>query len=224
MRRRGFAFAFAAVTAASSIAGAQPPRKSVDAVAVRFFSPETGGAAHPLFITERVLAFEARLEALQEGYEGQKPYIERHVRAAEEHHIAEEMLARLPLDHGPSPQERARLVHEIGLALVTRIGGQSALVAAAQAEGVSLVEVDAMLKRQAIAGIYIDRAISPILKPSEDQLREVFRTAAHPYRGQTFEEARANLERWFVAERLRVAKSAFLQTARTRVKIVEMAG
>ena len=80
-----------------------------------------------------------------------------------------------------------------------------------------------MLRRQALAAIYIDRSISPILRPSDDQLREVYRTAAHPYRSLTFAQAHDELERWFVAERIRVAESAYLQTARTRVKIVAVA-
>ena len=221
--------ALLAMSGAESSARAQSPASSaserhhVDAVAARFYSPETGGAEHPLFITERTLAFEARLEALQEGYavsNDQQAYAERHVRAALEHHVAEEMLSRLPYENPPALPELARQIHEVGIALVTRIGGEGVLMAAAAKEGIAPVEVDAMLRRQAKAGIYIDRAINPILHPSEDQLREVFRTAAHPYRGMSFDDARANLERWFVAERLRVAKSAFLQTARTRVKII----
>ena len=204
-------------------ASSAPERHHVDAVAARFYSPETGGPERPLFITERTLAFEARLEALQEGYGGgndQQAYAERHVRAALEHHVAEEMLSRLPYENPPSLPDLARQIHDVGTALVTRIGGEGVLLAAAAKEGIAPIEVDAMLRRQAKAGIYIDRAISPILHPSEDQLREVFRTAAHPYRGMSFDDARQNLERWFVAERLRVAKSAFLQTARTRVKII----
>lgn len=210
-------------SASASATSPSPERHHVDGVAVRFYSPETGGPEHPLFITERTLAFEARLEALQEGYAGgneKQLYAERHVRAALEHHVAEEMLSRLAYENPPPLPELARQIHDVGIALVTRIGGEGVLLSAASAEGIALVEVDAMLRRQAKAGIYIDRAINPILHPSEDQLREVFRTAAHPYRGMSFEDARPNLERWFVAERLRVAKSAFLQTARTRVKIV----
>jgi hypothetical protein len=71
-----------------------------------------------------------------------------------------------------------------------------------------------------MAAWYIDRAVTPILHPGEDQLREVYRTSAHPYRGQPLEQIRRALERWFVVERVRVAESAFLQSARARVKVI----
>jgi len=62
--------------------------------------------------------------------------------------------------------------------------------------------------------------VSPLLHPSEEQLRDVFRSSAHPYRGQPFEGVRGALGRWFVIERVRVAENAFLQGARSRVRII----
>ncbi|HEY3595246.1 MAG TPA: hypothetical protein VGL13_15275, partial [Polyangiaceae bacterium] len=72
---------------------------------VRFDAPESGGQAHPQFIFERELAFEARLEALadQGRADRSRPYIERHVRAALERHVAEELLAHLAMDPEPTP-------------------------------------------------------------------------------------------------------------------------
>ena len=228
-----FALALAALTGGGASHAQQAPpanngavaeRRAVDSVAVRFYAPETGGAARPLFVTERVLAFEARIEALTESFHDAKlPYLERHARAALEHHVAEEMLSRLPLEHAPPAAELEKMIAEVGQALITRIGGTQTMALAAEAEGIAPVEIDAMLRRQARAAIYIDRSISPILKPSDDQLREVYRTAAHPYRALSFAEAHVDLERWFVAERIRVAESAYLQTARTRVKIIAVA-
>ncbi len=228
-----FAFACLAVLFASGASHAQqapPPnngavaeRRAIDSVAVRFYAPETGGAARPLFVTERFLAFEARIEALTESFHDAKlPYLERHARAALEHHVAEEMLSRLPLEHAPPPAELEKIIADVSQALITRIGGVIPMAQAAAAEGLAPVEVDAMLRRQAKAAIYIDRSISPILKPSDDQLREVYRTASHPYRALSFAEAHVDLERWFVAERIRVAESAYLQTARTRVRIIAL--
>ena len=78
--------------------------------------------------------------------------------------------------------------------------------------------MDALLHRAALAAWYLDRAVTPLLHPSDEQLRDVFRTSAHPYRGQTFEAVREALSRWFVVERVRVAEAAFLQAARSRVK------
>lgn len=210
--------------ALSSSAAANGERRAVDSVAVRFYAPETGGPTRPLFVTERVLAFEARVEALAESFHDPKaPYLERHARAALEHHVAEEMLSRLPFEPAPPAAELKKQVDDVVAALVTRLGGPPAVAIAADAEGMSKDEVDAIFRRQARAAIYIDRFVSPILKPSDDQLREVYRAAAHPYRSLTFAEARGELEKWFVAERIRVAESAYLQTARTRVKIVAVA-
>ncbi len=202
-----------------------PPHALVDGVVVRYYAPETGGSLRPRFVTTRTLAFEARLEAL-----GEEPgraglgYQERHVRLALEHHIAEELLASLAIQGGSEPTDLPHMTADARAALLQRVGGEAALLAAAQAEGVDSVEVDAMLRRQARAAFYVDRNVSPILRPSEEQLREVYRTTAHPFKSRKFEEARDDLLRWFVAERLRVAEAAFLQTARSRVKIVVLSG
>ena len=82
-------------------------------------------------------------------------------------------------------------------------------------------EVDArILHRQALAAWYLDRAVAPLLAPTDEQLREVYRTSQHPFRGQPFEQIRAALSRWFVIERVRVAETAFYQGARTRVTVI----
>ncbi|MGH7297938.1 MAG: hypothetical protein ACRELB_23560, partial [Polyangiaceae bacterium] len=57
------------------------------------------------------------------------------------------------------------------------------------------------------------------LHPSSEQLRDVYRTSAHPFHGQPFEKVRDALSRWFVVERVRVAEAAFLQSARSRVRV-----
>jgi hypothetical protein len=201
----------------------------VDRSAARFFAPETGGAAHPRFVRQRTLAFEARLVAMAERAEGIGDDIEdRHVRDALEHHVGEEMLASLahkfivesPANKRPTDVELAQVEHDVGVALLERLGGRPRVDAAAAAEQIDPAEVDAILHRQAMAVWYLDRTVTPILRPSEEQLREVFRTSAHPFRGESFEQAQTSLERWFVIERVRVAESAFLQSARARVRIV----
>jgi hypothetical protein len=58
------------------------------------------------------------------------------------------------------------------------------------------------------------------LQPTDEQLREVYRTSAHPFRGQPFDRIRSALSRWFVIERVRVAETAFFQGARTRVVVI----
>jgi hypothetical protein len=201
----------------------------VDRSVVRFYAPETGGATKPRFVGQRILAFEARLAAMAEKAEGIGDDVEdRHVRDALEHHVGEELLASLarkliiesPANKRPSETELAQVEKDIGVAMLERLGGRARVDAAAAAEQLDATEVDAILHRQSLAVWYLDRAVTPILQPSEEQLREVFRTSAHPFRGQSFEHARTSLQRWFVIERVRVAESAFVQAARARVRIV----
>lgn len=111
-------------------------------------------------------------------------------------------------------------MHDITAAIVERFGGRARIDAAATAEQLDVAEVDALLYRGAFAAWYLDRIIAPILHPSDEQLREVFRTASNPYRGQTFEVVHDALQRWFVIDRVRVAEAAFLQGARSHVHIV----
>lgn len=209
----------------SSPADAQT-RTLVDRTVVRFYAPETGGSSLPRFVGERVLAFEARLEAMTERTEIEG-YADRHVRAALEHDVSEQMLARLgdklvsdlPAERRPKAEDLARESRWVADAIVERLGGRVRVDAAARTEGLDGAEVDALLGRAAAAAWYLDRAVAPLLHPSDEQLRDVYRTSAHPYRAMPFEQARAPLERWFVVERLRVAEAAFLQTARSRVHI-----
>lgn len=201
----------------------------VDRTAVRFYSPETGGVAYPRFISERVLAFEARLGAMGESSEGVGDHFDdRDVREAIDHHVAEEILASLaerlialgPLDKRPSRVDVEGVVATFSAAMLDRLGGRARVDRAAAAERIERQEVDAVLQRCALAAWYVDRAIAAVLHPSEEQLRSVFRASAHPYRGHPFEEVRASLEDWFVVERVRAAESAFLESARPRVRII----
>jgi hypothetical protein len=205
------------------------PQPYVDRVAVRFFAPETGGADHPRFVLERDLAFEARLEVMADSPQGPGDgFQERDVRNALEHDVAEQVLASLgqkliddsPADKRPAQAEIDAVVHLVSDAQVERLGGRPRVDAAAAAEQLDASEVDAILYRGAFAAWYLDRAVSPLLHPSEEQLRDVYRTAQHPYRGQPFDAIRSALSRWFVIDRVRVAESAFLQAARSHVKIV----
>jgi hypothetical protein len=209
--------------------GATAPHGVIDRTAVRFYAPETGGTAYPRFILERTLAFEARLEDMTETPDGiGESYDDRDVREALEHHVAEEILSSLAdkliadsaPDKRPSAADLEAVERSFGNAYIERIGGRARIDGAALAEQIEPTEVDAILRRGALAAWYVDRAVTPLLHPSEEQLRDVFRSSEHPYRGQPFENIRAALERWFVIERVRVAESAFLQAARSRVRII----
>ncbi len=155
-------------------------------------------------------------------------YQDREIRDALDHHVAEEMLESLgnqliadsPADKRPSHEELVRVDRDIGAALLERLGGRARVEDAARAEQIDGTEIDRLLARQARAAWYLDRTVAPILHPSQEQLRDVFRSSAHPYRDQRFDDVRGALERWFVIERLRVAELAFLQGARSRVRII----
>jgi hypothetical protein len=198
-----------------------PDRVTVDRIVVRYWSPETGGASTPHFITERVVAFEARLEALgEESFGTAGAYQERHVRAAIERHVAEDLLAGLTVVHGTEPPELPRQAEKAKMAVADRVGGLKLLDAARVAEGLDEAEFALLLYRQVRAAYYVDFAVTPILHPTEEELREVFRTNAHPFKGQKLDDVRERFVRWLVLERLRQAESGFLQAARTRTKIV----
>jgi hypothetical protein len=202
-------------------APASADRAILDRVAVRFYAPETGGSSRPRFITERTLSFEARLLAMSEqGFGAQAPPEERYLRQAIERHVAEELLSSLGIEGGKETRDLSRLADDARAELEERIGGAGPLREAALAERIDPEEVQALFLRRARAAYYLDRNVTPLLYPDDEQLHEVFRTAAHPFRNRRFEEVRKELSRWLVAERLTAAASTFLQTARTRVKIV----
>jgi hypothetical protein len=197
-----------------------PAGPVADRVAVRFVTPETGGVARPRFLTERELALYARLEAMME----QMPvpdteYPERYVRTALDRLVARAMLASLLLQRGQEPPDLPRLTQEVRVDLADRVGGAEALEQLMKREGIDDDELSALLRDQARATYYVDKAVTPIKTVTEDSLREAFRGASHPYRGLKYEEARPQLKRWVVAERMRASELEFLQSARSRITI-----
>jgi len=216
MIRKGLALLGVGLALSATAHAQQTPTfVRADRVAVRYVSPDTGGPSRPRFLTERTLAFEARLLSLAE--DSSLDYQERHLRTALDLHIGRDMLAALPLDREPDPQTLARVVATLKHALLDRIGGAEALAKAAKADGISDAEVDAFFARDARAALYVDKSITPVLYPSENQLRDVFRTTANPYRDKNFQDIREDLSRWLVGERVRSSETSFLQTARSRV-------
>ena len=193
--------------------------KLLDGTAVRYYAPEIGGASKPRFLNQRVLAFQANVEAKVEDPANVGTQ-DRHVRSAMDRLVVEGILAALPLDHPPDARELATLVALLRAGVAERIGGESVLDAAGAAQGLAPEEIERIYMVRARAALYADRSLSPLLYPSEEQLREVFRTAPHPFRGQRFEGVRTRLGAWFVEERLRVVEGAFLQSARSRIRVV----
>jgi hypothetical protein len=192
----------------------------VDRVAVRYVTPETGGAAQPRFITERELAFFARAEALieQVPLEGDA-YAERYVRAATSRLVARAMLAGRLVQSGSEPPGIVERAAEARAELEDRVGGASVLEDALAREGLDASELLLLLRDQARAVWYVDKNIHPILAISEDSLREAYRSLVHPFRSLKYEQARPRLRRWLSGERFRAAELEFLQSARGRITV-----
>jgi hypothetical protein len=214
------AFVALAIAAGAVPAGASAP-VLLDRVVVRFDASETGGVAKPNFIFERELAFEARLEALTDPDRGPRsaPYLDRHVRAAMERHVAEQLLSHLAMDPEPTLAEQQERMKGARDMLVARVGGEQNLLDAATAEGIEPADLDALVRREARASLYLDRMVAPMLEPSEAELREVHRSIANPFREQRFDEVAPAFRRWYISERLESALGAFFQNAAARVHL-----
>lgn len=209
----------AAVTSGEPVAG-EPI--VVDRAVVRFTAPETGGVASPRFVFERELAFEARLEALADDtftQTAELPYLDVHVRAALERHIAETILETLEVTPQPTPADIRRRVNGAQAALAQRVGGNEALEAAARAEGLGQAEVFRVLQRQARASLYLDRMVAPMLRPSEAELRVLHQSGRTPFTKQAFEDIAVPLRRWYVSRRLSAALVDYYEGARSRLSL-----
>jgi hypothetical protein len=187
---------------------------------VRFAAPELGGPRFPRFVTARLLALEARIEALADPDRGGATYRERHVSAALERHVAETLLASLRIEPEPT-SEQLRAQSDAARRLVEdRVGGAASLEAAAHAEGLGERELVALFERQARASLYLDRMVAPMLSPSDAELRALFRNERTPFRDAPFDTVLPGLRRWYVSTRLQAALAAYYQNARSRLRIV----
>lgn len=194
----------------------------LDRAVVRFTAPEIGGARNPQFIFARVLAFEARLEALADPQftaRGGLAYRERHVRSAMERHIAETLLAQLRITPEPKQGELSRRTRAAWLALSERVNGEKKLLAAAAAEGIDRGEVLRLVRRQARASFYLDRMVAPMLAPSEAELKAIHRAVPNPYSKYDYPRVKAAMRRWYVSRRLQAALQTFFQNARSRLAV-----
>jgi hypothetical protein len=213
-----------ALLAAPSAAPARSSTRGalVDRAVVRFEAPETGGARHPRFVFERELSFEARLEALSDADRaslGDVPYRERHVTAALDRNISETILGALHIEPEPSPLElehQSQLAHRL---LSDRAGGEDALDTARRAEGISEREFARLLLQKARASLYLDRMVTPMLEPSDAELRSLHQSTNTPFRNAPFDTIRPALLRWYVSRRLNAALASFYENARSRIDV-----
>jgi hypothetical protein len=206
-------FALAGVTNAAPVV--------VDRAVLRFSCRETGGVDAPRFIFERELAFESRIEALSDGDtgDGATPFRPRHEEAALERHIAETVLESLDIEPPPTEPLIASRVDEARLALIERVGGVVPLREAALAEGIASSEISRLLRRQALASIYLDRMVAPMLAPTDAELRVVARTQRTPFSGRPYEEIESALRRWYVGGKLTAAVGTYYDGLRTRLTL-----
>lgn len=196
---------------------------TVDRTVVRFVARELGGVDSPRFIYERELAFEARVEAMSEDPTASDPgYRPRHVRSALERHIAETVLASLYVEPPPTPREIDERVALSRIALTERVGGGQALALAAQEEGILAGDLFRILRRQALASLYLDRMVAPLLEPSAAELRSVLRGQRTPFSGRPFDEVEASLRRWYVGTRLEAMVRTYYDGLRTRVGVTRL--
>jgi hypothetical protein len=217
---RPLRFVVAIVACGVALASSAHAQKiTLDRAIVRFYAPETGGVERPRFITERGLAFEARLEALSDQQRTDDTYRERHVSAALERHVSEVLLASLRIEPEPAEATIGRQVELARKLLIDRVGGEEALKAAQRAEGIGNSELSALLRRQARASLYLDRMVAPMLRPSDAELEAIQRSAPMALQSESFARARPLLLRWYVSRRLSSAMSSFFQEARSRVTI-----
>jgi hypothetical protein len=189
----------------------------VDRAIARVTAPETGGRTKPQLITERIAMFAAELEARTEGSPMEEatsllPLVLDRL-------VGDMLLAALLVERGSDPtnlpEERKRLKAD----WMRNVGGEANLLAARTRHGISEDELDTLIDRRFRAMTYVDRYLEPLMKPTDTALFQAFRTSAHPYRGERFEDAKERFERYFVQDRYRALALDFVRSARNRVRL-----
>jgi hypothetical protein len=191
----------------------------VDRVVVRWWSTDRGLTNKPQVIFARELAFEARLEAMSNGEAPDAPLTERYIRAALNRHVAEGLLALLPIDPPPSPEDIATRATAAADVLEGRVGGQEKIAKALGLEGLSDEELAAILRRSARASIYLDRMVAPQIEPTRQELVELQASGTTPYTKEPFDKVEEKLKRWLVAARLNDTLDTFFQRSRSKVVV-----
>jgi hypothetical protein len=193
----------------------------IDRAVVRFTAPEGGGRARPYFIYERELSFEARLAALADAAHRSKkvPFRRHHLQGALERHIAETLLAALPMDPEPSEKMLLEQLNAARTMIVEQVGGEEAFFAAARKEGLGRLEQSRYFRRRARASLYLHVMVTPMLQPSALELRRAHRSGEGPLASLPYAEAEPALRRWYVARSLKAAVTTYFQNARARVQL-----
>jgi hypothetical protein len=119
----------------------------------------------------------------------------------------------------PTKEEVLQRIEQARLSLLERVGGLLLLTEAARAEGIDDSEVLRFLRREAMASLYLDRMVSPMLDPTEAELRSVYRTQRTPFSGKPYDEVATALRRWYVGTRLAASLASFYDGLRTRLTV-----
>jgi hypothetical protein len=212
-----FALALSPVALADD--AAPPPARLVDRIVVRWWSTDRDLTNRPQVIFERELAFEARLEAMAGGESPDAPLTERDIRAALNRHVAESLLAMLPIDPAPSPEEIAERASAASDVLEGRVGGAAKVERALEIEGLSDDELAAIMRRSARASFYLDRMIAPQVQPTRQELLDLQASGKTPYTKEPFDKVADKLARWLVAERLADTLDTFFQRSRSKLVV-----
>lgn len=189
----------------------------VDRIAVRYTVPETGGALKPRFISERELRFWARIESTIDEGSAPPDFYARYARTALDRFIAEDMLASLLVERGVEPRDLPKAAVDAREELEARLPAQTHLPDLMKQDGISDSEFAAFMRRRVRATMYVDRVISPIMKPSEDEVFQAFRTMPSPFRALAYEDARTRFLRFYIQERFRSLSLDFVKSARARL-------
>lgn len=170
-------------------------------------------------IFERVLSFEARVEAMAAGEPPDTKIVDRHIRLALSRHVTEELLENLPLDPPPTPSEIAKRAEVGRQALLVRVGSTERLEAAMALDRIDENDLGSLLRRSARASFYLERMVAPLVEPTELELRELHAAGQTPFAGEPFERKVEAIRRWVFAQRLAAAVDGFWQQARSRLVI-----
>jgi hypothetical protein len=217
-----FVLALAAGGALSAVQPvvAQAARAKIDGVAVRFSAPELGGSKHPAFIFERELLFEAYLIAHHDpnfAGPGALP-TSNHLNDALEHHIAERLLSSLPILPKPTDAEVENQAQAAREQILGEIGEDRFYGYVNQCQLGSTV-VSRFFRRKALASLYLDRMVTPMLTPSRVHLYELHQAGKTPFSEAPFDIVENELRRWFFRRELADSIAAFYQSARPRLNV-----
>ena len=61
--------------------------------------------------------------------------------------------------------------------------------------------------------------VTPMLEPSEAELRSIHKSTSTPFADAPFDTIRPALLRWYVSRRLNAALSSFFENARSRIDV-----